>query len=122
MHQLSDPKEQKRIVEAGFGITKSRHCTRVFNPLNKTCGINMTRTIGDFMFKMNLRSRNTNPSLNALSNEPDIKEVNLSQKGQSIDLVLMGCDGIWEGTVGAEEEYTSGPREQTLLPDGYQLF
>lgn len=60
----------------------------------------MTRSIGDFMFKMNLKSRNMSPNLNALSNLADVQEFNMSNKDQTFDMVLMGCDGIWDGTTG----------------------
>lgn len=99
MHELRDPIEQQRILNAGFTILNNNNCLRVYNPLNKSCGINMTRSVGDFMYKMNLRSNEVDPNNNALSNEPEIVQFDLSTENKSIDMILMGCDGIWDGTV-----------------------
>ena len=84
-------------------------------------GINMSRSVGDFMFKMNLTQRRRDPSTNALSNEPDVQEFSFSDDPKSMDMILMGCDGIWDGTVLPEEikNYNDNKSEK---PQGHQLF
>ena len=57
----------------------------------------MTRSLGDFMFKMNLRTMSNDSSTNALSSEPDIQEISFSNKKGALDIILMGCDGIYDG-------------------------
>ena len=71
------------------------------------------------MFKMNLRSRVFDEGQNALSNEPDIVEIQLCGRGKmasvssgtstsesapNFDLILLGCDGIWDGTTLGEPQ------------------
>lgn len=63
----------------------------------------MPRSIGDFMFKLNLRTRSRDPKQTALSNDADIDEVCFSSDNQSLDMILMGCDGIWDGTVASKD-------------------
>ena len=59
----------------------------------------MTRSIGDFIFKMNLKSAKRDPATFALSNIPEIQELQFSQSQNSTNMILMCCDGIWDGTV-----------------------
>lgn len=91
--------EQRRIHETGFKMVKTPFCTRVYNPMNHSFGINMSRSIGDFMFKMNLYDSEADSSNYALSNEASILELTLSNDENSTELILMGCDGIWDGTI-----------------------
>ena len=79
----------------------------------------MTRSIGDFMFKMNLRSRQRDPGNNALSNEPDVQEFIFDKDKNSTDMILMGCDGIWDGTVESEDNLNNEVKDGSKPPDGY---
>ena len=56
IHCINDPIEQSRILAAGCLIDKNTKVSRVINPLDPTCGINVTRSVGDFMFKVNMRN------------------------------------------------------------------
>ena len=68
----------------------------------------MSRSIGDFMFKMNLNVESGTSKLPVkdssrfgLSNEADIQELEFGKNDDNqdgFDMILMGCDGIWEGT------------------------
>ena len=79
----------------------------------------MTRSVGDFMFKMNLKKKKVSPNMNALSNEPEVKEFSFSKADHSTDIVLMGCDGIWEGTMLHEDETTRPEKDNGSPPEGY---
>lgn len=104
MHELSDPLEQKRIVDAGFIIAENQQCLRVYNPMNSICGINMTRSIGDFMFKMNFKQKTRDSSSYALCNEPEIEEFSLSSGDHATEMILLGCDGLWDGVIDSNFE------------------
>ena len=59
---------------AGFQVRRAHGRTeRVFNPRNRAVGINMSRSIGDFMFKLNLVDPQADSYRYALSNEADVK-------------------------------------------------
>ena len=75
IHAPCEFNEYQRIIKAGFHVKRQPGRTdRVFNPRNRAAGINMSRTIGDFMFKHSLTDRNCSSFDYALSNEADVKE------------------------------------------------
>ena len=55
LHELTDPQEQQRIHNAGYRLVRSYDILRVYNPQNPIGGINMSRSLGDFNFKLNLK-------------------------------------------------------------------
>ena len=83
-------------------MVKTENGRRVFNPMNHSFGINMSRSIGDFMFKMNLIYGDVESNEYALSNEPSICKFTLSSDMNSTEVILMGCDGIWDGSLGCQ--------------------
>ena len=121
LHSLKDPEEQDRIKDAGFMIQESNNILRVYNPFNVSCGINMTRSIGDFMFKINLKSFDQESEYFALSNEADVVEFDFSTERGATDMLVLGCDGIWDGTEYKETETMSQDGGQEL-PKGHQVL
>ena len=118
MHDLNDMDETQRIIDAGYIIESDHNIKRIYNPYNKSYGINMTRTIGDFMFKFNLSNVDQQSEKFGLKSEPDIGEFKFSDDKNQIDLIVMGCDGIWDGTMDNSDK----PTNQLSLPPGYQVL
>ena len=105
-HKPNDPAEKKRIEGAHFtAVDVGNGSHRVYNPneLVMKGGLNISRTIGDFYYKRNLQTRSSNSAEFALSNICDIKEVQFfdhsgkENEAGSLEFLLLGCDGIWEG-------------------------
>lgn len=69
----------------------------------------MTRSLGDFAFKTNLLTPFPHSSSTyALSNLPALEKFSLGPKPeqpQDLEMILLGCDGLWDGTdeVGEKE-------------------
>ena len=120
MHELSDVNEQMRIIDAGYCLTNSSDVLRVYNPENPIGGLNMSRSIGDFTFKSNLYDNmNDDPRSFAISNEPECQSFSFSSESQSFDVMLMGCDGIWDGTMLSQEQREACLADSYALPEGH---
>lgn len=80
----------------------------------------MSRTIGDFMFKLNFKKPDSTSFEYALSNEADVKEFEFSKNVKDdqpdIEFILMGCDGIWDGAV------QNSKWQNSIEPQGSQVM
>ena len=78
-------------------------CTRIFSPENmQQGGLNISRTLGDFWYKKNLRTNSRDTSKFAINTESDVKSIKFFdsstvENDNEFDFILIGCDGIWEG-------------------------
>ena len=59
-------------------------------------GLNIARTLGDFFFKIDHDDPSLNKPAQAISSQPEIREVHLNKDSGSF--LLIGCDGVWEAT------------------------
>lgn len=69
-------------------------------PFKPEGGLNISRSIGDWQFK-------ESGIASAVSNEAQITEIefnNKSKDSNTIEFILMGCDGIWKGSRASEEQ------------------
>lgn len=67
------------------------------------------------MFKFNLNTYDHDKNKFALITEPDVCEVKFSSDSGAIDFIVMGCDGIWDGTDHTKQD----PNPFNKLPQGY---
>ena len=80
-HNVKDPEENERIKNAGYEIKKGR-----IDGL-----INISRAIGDHMFKQNPK---LSPEEQAVTANPDTFTIDLSERKPHY--LLIGCDGIFD--------------------------
>ncbi|XP_025191459.1 probable protein phosphatase CG10417 isoform X2 [Melanaphis sacchari] len=80
-HKPKDKSELKRILAAGG---------RVSNDGRINHGLNMSRALGDHMYKTNSLFPNTKQMITAL---PDVQTIDL--KPDNGDFIVLACDGIW---------------------------
>lgn len=85
-HKPDNEGEKKRIIEAGGHVNDGR--------VNDN--LNLSRAIGDLEYK---RNQDLPLERQIITSFPDVQVRPLDN---SIDFILMGCDGIWE-TLSAEE-------------------
>ena len=91
-------------MDNGFSVLKINGMPRIYklatteDGKQKTVGggLNIARTLGDFFFKIDHDDPSLNKPAQAISSQPDIREVNLSKDSGSF--LLIGCDGVWEAT------------------------
>ena len=87
-----------------MAIETGPDCTRIYNPENPNIGgLNISRTIGDFWYKSNNISKSRMSQNFAVSTESDVREIQFFNKNKDddnnqIEFILIGCDGIWEGS------------------------
>lgn len=83
-HKPETPTELSRIEKAGGTVTNGR--------VNGS--LNLSRALGDLEFKKNNRfPGNKNPKEYIITAFPDITETSFTP---DINLIILGCDGIWE--------------------------
>ncbi|KAH9516911.1 Protein phosphatase 1G [Dermatophagoides farinae] len=80
-HKPEDDKEKERIINAGGEIT---HDGRVNG------GLNLSRAIGDHMYKNNTKLSDREQMITAL---PDIRTCSIDVEKD--DFLFLACDGIW---------------------------
>ena len=78
-HKPEDPIQLDRIKNAGGSVSYGR----------VNGGLNLSRAIGDLQYK---KSTGKTQQQQMITANPDILKV----KNQSIDFIIMGCDGIWQ--------------------------
>lgn len=76
-HKPENPAEMDRITKAGGTVS--------FGRVNG--GLNLSRAMGDLEYK----KVGMKPQDQMITANPDITKV----KTDSIDFIIMGCDGIW---------------------------
>jgi len=79
-HKISLSKERERIFNSGTNIINNRVGGR----------LNLTRAIGDHMFKSNSQLSNCQQAVIAL---PEIHKFTITD---DMEFIVMGCDGIWD--------------------------
>ena len=80
-HKPRDPKELERIERAGGHV----------NEVNRVNGVlNLSRSLGDMNFKTN---SGVGREAQVITAEPDVTVTDLDQ---DVDLLVLGCDGIWD--------------------------
>jgi len=79
-HKISHPKERERIIKAGYTISNDRIEGR----------LNLTRALGDFMYKDNQKIGWENQAVTCFPN------INKFKVTSDMEFLVMGCDGIWE--------------------------
>lgn len=78
-HKPDDDVELKRIKSAGGTVIDGR----------VNGNLNLSRALGDHEYKV---AKNVKPEDQMISAKPDIKRRSLN----GTDLIVLGCDGIWE--------------------------
>jgi len=79
-HKIFVQKERERIFRSGTNIINNRVEGR----------LNLTRSIGDHMFKKNTFLPNYKQAVTAF---PDINKIDITP---DMEFIVMGCDGIWD--------------------------
>lgn len=82
-HKPEDPEERRRILEAGGRVIKMGPCHRIDGSLN------LSRAFGDFALKAN---KELPPGRQKVIAVPDLTTTPF----QDGDLLLVGCDGLFE--------------------------
>lgn len=80
-HKPRDKSELKRILAAGGRVSSDGRINH---------GLNMSRALGDHMYKTNSLFPNTKQMITAL---PDVQTIDL--KPENGDFIVLACDGIW---------------------------
>jgi serine/threonine protein phosphatase PrpC len=80
-HKFTNPKEELRALQAGNMVIRGYAISD-----DRSSGLNVSRTLGDLRYK--------NGVINAVSTEPDLTYINLSN-GTRVSIV-MGSDGLWD--------------------------
>ncbi|XP_060847129.1 probable protein phosphatase CG10417 isoform X2 [Rhopalosiphum padi] len=80
-HKPKDKSELKRILAAGGRVSSDGRINH---------GLNMSRALGDHMYKTNSLFSNTKQMITAL---PDVQTIDL--KPENGDFIVLACDGIW---------------------------
>lgn len=78
-HKPDDPEELKRIKMAGGQVMDGR----------VNGNLNLSRALGDHEYKQNGKIKQQDQMI---SPKPDIKKKSI----KDVELIVMGCDGIWE--------------------------
>jgi len=79
-HKIFVQEERERIFNSGMNIINNRVEGR----------LNLTRAIGDHMFKKNTFLPNHKQAVTAF---PEINKIDITP---DMDFIVMGCDGIWD--------------------------
>ncbi|KAL4505878.1 hypothetical protein ABPG72_013639 [Tetrahymena utriculariae] len=83
-HKPDDDKEKKRIQNAGGEVFQGR----------VNGNLNLSRALGDLEYKVNEKDpKNTDPKDFIITAFPDVTD---RQLNADIELIILGCDGIWE--------------------------
>lgn len=83
-HKPDDDKEKSRIQKAGGEVFQGR----------VNGNLNLSRALGDLEYKVNEKdSKNKDPKDYIITAFPDVTARKLNS---DIDLIILGCDGIWE--------------------------
>ncbi|EGR30405.1 protein phosphatase 2c, putative [Ichthyophthirius multifiliis] len=82
-HKPDDEIELKRINNAGGQVLNGR----------VNGNLNLSRAIGDMDYKINEINKNCDPKDYMISAFPDVQVQEITN---DINLIVMGCDGIWE--------------------------
>ncbi|XP_016657313.1 probable protein phosphatase CG10417 isoform X2 [Acyrthosiphon pisum] len=80
-HKPRDKSELKRILAAGGRVSSDGRINH---------GLNMSRALGDHMYKTNSLFPNTKQMITAL---PDVQAIDLTPENG--DFIVLACDGIW---------------------------
>jgi protein phosphatase 1G len=80
-HKPKDKSELKRILAAGGRVSSDGRINH---------GLNMSRALGDHMYKTNSSFPSTQQMITAL---PDVQSLDL--KPENGDFIILACDGIW---------------------------
>lgn len=90
-HKPEVKAERERIEKAGGKVVNHGLCSRVAPPgLPQKMGINMSRALGDFIYKGRADLPETQQQLVAL---PDVRTHELTAED---DFLLLACDGVFE--------------------------
>lgn len=90
-HKPETKVERERIERAGGKVVNHGLCSRVVPPgLPQKMGINMSRALGDFIYKGRADLPETEQQLVAL---PDVRTHELTAED---DFLLLACDGVFE--------------------------
>ncbi|PRP80436.1 hypothetical protein PROFUN_11891 [Planoprotostelium fungivorum] len=85
-HNLADPKEKQRVIEAGATVRADR-------VIEEGHGLNMTRALGDFEFKTDCVKKDV------VLAEPHLKHIPLDEK---LRFIVLASDGLWDVTTDQE--------------------
>ncbi len=83
-HKPESPRERNRIENAGGRVSVVGPCHRV------DFGLNLSRALGDFLYKRNADLPATHQKITA---EPEIVREEVTEEDE---FIIMGCDGIFE--------------------------
>jgi len=79
-HKLTIPGEKNRVTNSGLKISNNRIEGK----------LNLTRAIGDFMFKSNKNLKRHDQAVTAF---PEVAKHKITS---DMEFIIMGCDGVWD--------------------------